>query len=95
MRQTWSDFSRLGHKTSVSTWFILTKFYFAAIDFVFAIQDPDGETENPGKAFLKSESRTSVTFKKKHFLYFSQFFHGNGLAKSQPLQLVDSLGQKL
>ena len=27
------------------------------------IQDPDGEIENSGKAYLKSESRTSVTFK--------------------------------
>ena len=26
----------------------------------------------------------------KHFLYFSQFFHGSVLAKSQPLPLVDS-----
>ena len=26
-------------------------------------QDPDSEIENSGKAFLKSESRTSVTFK--------------------------------
>ena len=30
----------------------------------------------------------------KHFWYFSQFFHGDGLAKSQPLPLVDSQGQK-
>ena len=39
----------------------------------------------PEKAFLKSESRTW-----KNFLYFSQFFHGSILAKSQPLPLVDS-----
>ena len=37
----------------------------------------------PGKAFLKSEYRTSVTFKLKLlFLYFSHFFHGSVLAKS-------------
>ena len=29
-----------------------------------------------------------------HLLYFSQFFHGSGLAKSQQLPLVDSIGQK-
>ena len=48
-----------------------------------------------GKAFLKSESRISVTIKIK-ICYnkcdkrFSHFFHGSVLAKSQPLPLVDS-----
>ena len=41
--------------------------------------NPDGEIENSGK------------YKK----YFSQLFHGSGLAESQPLPLEDSLGQKL
>ena len=58
---------------------------------------PTVKLKIPGKAFLKSETRTSVTFKlqfltlainrdsgwSKHFLYFSQFFHGSVLAKSQ------------
>jgi len=31
----------------------------------------------------------------KRLFYFSHFFHGCGLAKSQSLPLVDSQGQKL
>ena len=57
---------------------------------------PTVKLKIPVKAFLKSESRIFVTFKLQfltlaiyqwQFLYFSQFFHGCGLAKSQPLTL--------
>ena len=50
---------------------------------------PTVKLKIPGKAFLKSESRTSVTFKLNKKC-FSQFFHGSALAKSQQLPLVDS-----
>ena len=49
------------------------------------VRIPTVKLKIPGKAFLKSESRTSVF----------TFFRGSVLAKSQPLPLVDSLGQKL
>ena len=51
---------------------------------------PTVKLKIPGKAFLKSESRTSVTFNcymQKLFFIFFTFFHGSVLAKSQQLLL--------
>ena len=61
---------------------------------------PTVKLKIPGKAFLKSETRTSVTFKLQFLTLakkrcFSQFFHGSGLDKSKLLLLVESSGQKL
>ena len=50
---------------------------------------PTVKLKIPGKAFLISETRTSVTFKLTLFIFFT-FYHDSGLAKSQPLPLVDS-----
>ena len=49
---------------------------------LFSDRIPTVKLKIRGKTFLKSESRT--------LLIFFTFFHGSGLAKSQPLPLVDS-----
>ena len=63
---------------------------------------PDGEIENSGKSIFEIQIPNFcyiqvIVFdlKLKHVLYFSQFFHGSVLAKSQAPPLVDRKGQKL
>ena len=44
------------------------------------IRIPTVKLKIPGKAFLISETRTSVTFKLTLFIFFT-FYHDSGLAK--------------
>ena len=53
-------------------------------------QDPDGEIENSGKSIFEIQIPNFFYIQDITLFIFFTFSHGSGLAKSQPLPMVDS-----